>query len=86
MTDTTISLRIDKRLHEQMKQIEYINWSAILRKALIEQVAQIKIKDAAKKERIMQASRNIDKIRASGVFSGGKTSVEIIREWRNKRR
>lgn len=90
MTDTTISLRIDKNLHAQMKQFEYINWSALLRKSLKELIAQQKAENARKKEfdeeKIKRAVKNIDAIRESGIFDGGKTGVEIIREWRNKRR
>jgi len=33
-----------------------------------------------------EAARDMDKIRQSGVFDGGKTGAEIIREWRDKRR
>ncbi|MEK6928523.1 MAG: type II toxin-antitoxin system CcdA family antitoxin [Nanoarchaeota archaeon] len=86
MTDTTISVRIDKQLHEKMKLLEHINWSALIRKALQEQVKQQQKEDMQKKEKMRRASGNIDKIRSSGVFNGGKTSVQIIREWRNKRR
>jgi len=33
-----------------------------------------------------KVSEGIDRIRESGVFSGGKTGTEIIREFRDKRK
>ncbi len=33
-----------------------------------------------------QAADEIDEIRKSGVFNQGKPSLEIIKEWRRKRR
>jgi signal recognition particle GTPase len=87
MTDTTISLRIDKRIHEQMKQIEHINWSAILRRALQEQLEkQLQRESTFDEKRARKAARDMDRIRKSGVFGGGKTGTEIIREWRDKRK
>ncbi len=83
MTDTTISVRIDKSLREKMKALDYINWSAILRKAIIRQIEENRQKN---REKMRKASESMDKIRASGVFNEGKTGTEIIREWRDKRR
>lgn len=87
MTDTIISLRIDKRLHEQMKQVDYINWSAVLRKALVKQLEEQMQKEIGfDEEKARKAAQDMDRIRKSGVFSGGKTGTELIREWRDKRR
>jgi len=90
MTDTTISLRIDSNLHAEMRQLEHINWSALLRKSLKELVKQQKAENIHKKEfneeKIKKAVKDIDRIRKSGIFNGGKTGVEIIREWRDKQR
>ncbi len=36
--------------------------------------------------RAKKAANDIVKIRKSGIFDGGKTGTEIIREWRDKRR
>ena len=41
MTDTTISLRIDQNLRDKMRRMDHINWSAILRKALIHELSKI---------------------------------------------
>ena len=81
--ESVVSLRVDKKLHSQMKLHEEINWSAVLRKAIAH---KIEILEAINKERAIGAARGIDKIRKSGVFSGGKKSEEIIRKWRDKRK
>ena len=90
MADTTISLRIDKNLHAQMKQLEHINWSALLRKSLREAIEEQRTEKIHKKEfneeKIKKAIKDIDRIRKSRVFDGEKTGVEIIREWRDKRK
>jgi len=83
MTDTTISLRIKKDLRDQMKTHEEINWSAVLRRAIIENLEN---KERVSLEERRKAAEMMDKIRKSGVFDGGKDSTLIIREWRNKRR
>jgi hypothetical protein len=85
MTDTVISVRIDKQVRERMRELDHINWSAIIRRALIQYIAQEQEKKFDM-EKVKRACERIDKIRASGVFDEGKSSVEIIREWRNKRR
>jgi len=87
MEDEIISLRIDKFTKERMKIFEHINWSAVLRKAIKEQ-----IKKQEENEKIIDmkkakmASKIINEIKKSRIFDGGKSSVEIIREWRNKRK
>lgn len=35
-------------------------------------------------EKRKRASEEMDKLRKSGAFDGGKNSTEIIREWRDK--
>ena len=83
MTDTTISLRINKELREKMKIHEDVNWSAVLRRAIVENLEN---KERVDLDNRRKASEEIDKIRKSGVFDGGKDSTAIIREWRNKKR
>ena len=83
MTDTIISVRIDKNIKEKMNMQEHINWSAILRRAILQHLENENKIDL---ERAKKASKEIDKIRNSGIFNGGKTGTEIIREWRNKRK
>ena len=83
MDDAIISLRINKELKEKMKAQEEINWSAVLRRAITENLEN---KEKINFEKRKRASEEIDKIRKSGAFDGGKNSTLIIREWRNKRR
>lgn len=83
MVDTTISIRIDKGLKEKMEMHDYINWSALIRRLLTEEIKKYQEK---KKNNIKNALEEIKKIRQSRIFDGGKSSVEVIREWRDKRK
>ena len=83
MSEEIISVRIDKESREKMRLHEHINWSAIIRKAIKQQLEKENVIDV---ELARRASRDIDKLREAGAFSKGKTGTEIIREWRNKRR
>jgi hypothetical protein len=83
MKDEVISLRVGKELRRKMKMYEYINWSAIVRRALAEEMEKMHKID---RKKALEAARDMDKIRKSGVFNGGKTGTEIIREWRDKKR
>ena len=83
MNNTTISLRIDNNLRNKMRMHEEINWSVILRRAIIENLENKMKVDLEKRKR---ACEEIDKIRKSGIFKGGKDSTLIIREWRDKRK
>ena len=83
MTDEMISVRVDRATKEQMKLFNHINWSVIIRRALTEYLEK---ESKIDKARVRKALNDANKIRNSGAFSGGKSSVEIIREWRNKRR
>lgn len=83
MTGTTISVRIDKNMYGRMKEIEYINWSAVIRKALEKSIEEQRAK---KSWRIKKAIDEITKIRKKRTFDSGRTGTEIIRKWRNKRK
>ncbi len=83
MDGTIISVRINKELREKMKAQEEINWSAVLRRAIIDNLDK---KEKINLEKRRKAAKMMDEIRRSGVFDGGKNSTLIIREWRNKRR
>jgi len=83
MEDKIISLRVSKDIKDKMEVHEEINWSAVLRRAIIENLENKENIDLEKRKK---ASEEIDKIRKSGVFDGGKNSTLIIREWRNKRK
>ncbi len=50
MTEVTISFRIDKKLHEQVKEQDEVNWSAILRKMIQQKLEELeKIEELKKK-------------------------------------
>ncbi len=83
MADEIISLRVDKNLKERMRMHAHINWSAVLRRTLIEELEKMHRID---RKKALEALEDARKIRKSGVFDGGKTGAEIIREWRDKRR
>lgn len=83
MADVTISLRVNETLHDQMKMHDEINWSAILRKSIAEQLEKLERIDT---DRAKKAAQTMDKIRKTKTFDKGKTSVETIREWREKRK
>ena len=81
--ESVISVRVDGKLHAQMKLHDEVNWSAILRMAIASKIEELEHIDT---ERAKRAAKKIDAIRKSGVFDSGKSSTEIIREWRDKRR
>lgn len=83
MTDTTISLRIGRDLKDKMNIHEEINWSAVLRRAIIENLEN---KEKIDLEKRKIAANLMDEIRKTRVFDKGKNSTLIIREWRNKRK
>jgi len=83
MAETTISVRVDSTLHEQMKIHEEINWSAIIRQSLSQKLEQLESID---QERARQAANRMDKLRQTRIFNKGKRSEELIREWRDKRK
>ena len=83
MTEVTVSLRVDKQVHQEMKMHDEINWSAVLRNSISQTLEQL---DKIDKVRAEAAARTIDKFRHAKTFAAGKKSVEVIREWRDKRR
>ena len=83
MADVTVSVRIEKELHNQMKLHEEINWSAIMRKSIVEQLEKQARIDV---DRAQKAAQVMGLLRQAKVFGRGKSSVEVIREWRQKRR
>ena len=82
MDNTIISVRIDKELRKKMRSHEEVNWSAVLRRAIIE---NLESRERVNFEKRKKAFAMMDEIRKSRVFDGGRNSTEIIREWRDKR-
>ena len=80
--DEIISLRVKKQLKERMRAHDEINWSAVLRKAIIENLENRKKVNLEKRKKVFAM---MDKLRKEKAFDGDRNSTEIIREWRNKR-
>ncbi len=77
-----VSFRIDRRTKEKMDELKHVNWSEIVRKAILETI---------KKEEEKKRSKNIDRIRRAVIKSEelsrkakGWNSVEEIRKWRER--
>ncbi len=83
MSETTISVRVDDQIHKQMKVHDEINWSAVIRHALAQKLEKMETIDSP---RAIQAAHKMDVLRKSNIFSQGKQSTELIREWREKRK
>lgn len=83
MSEVTISLRVDKEIHQEMKHHDHINWSAVLRNSIANTLENL---DKIDVHRAEAAAKTIDALRAEKCFTKGKKSVEVIREWREKRR
>ncbi len=83
MADVTISMRLDRKMHEKMKIHDEVNWSAILRKSIstyMDKFDEIDVVEAKK------AADDMDYLRNSNTFSEGHSGTEIIRKWRDKRK
>lgn len=80
---TTISIRIDKVMHNEMKLHDEINWSGILRRTIAQELAVARNLD---RERALKALGSAALISKGCRWTGKKGSTEVIREWRDKRR
>ena len=85
MNDKVISLRLNKDLYRKMKMHEQINWSSIVRKTISQELDKMEENNFDTKK-AKKAVKDANKLRNSGVFGKGKSGVEIIREWREKRK
>lgn len=66
-----------------MRMHENINWSAVLRESISEQLVSL---EQINLEQAKKASIEIDKIRKSKIFSAKPLAEDIIRKWRDKKR
>ena len=83
MGDATISVRVDQEIHQKMKVHEEINWSAVVRKAIVQALDNLFTID---RQQACKAAQRMDILRKAGTFLKGKQSTEVIREWREKRK
>ncbi len=80
-----VSFRIDEELKRKMEQLDHINWSAVVRRAIEEVVEaeMARLRSSRDKRRMERALRNIDSLRRR---VEGWSSTEEIRRWREARR
>jgi len=83
MSEVTVSVRVEKQLHDQMRLHDEINWSAVLRKSIEEKIEDIERIDIP---RAQHATEMLKRLRKERVFDKGKPTGELIREWRDKRK
>lgn len=83
MGEQIISVRVDESIHTQMRLHDEINWSAVLRSAVVEKLEKL---DKIDVDRAKKAAKSIDILRKSKIFDKGKLTLEIIKEWRQKRK
>lgn len=82
MSEQIVSLRIDENIHSRMKLHDEINWSAVLRNFVVNKLDEL---ESINFERAKRAAKLIDSLRKSTKVKG-KSTTEIIREWREKRK
>ena len=81
---SVISVRIDEQTRRKMKLLSHLNWSEVIRQAIIQ-----KIKEEENRKRrldpkmLKEAAEITDKIRKP---SPSWSSTEEIRKWRNLRK
>ena len=88
MSQTTISVRIERAEHEQMKRHDDIKWSSVIRHSIHQKLQEAKLQEASPLDtvRARHAAAVMDKLRRLRAFDHGRPTGEIIREWREKRR
>ena len=71
----TITVRLPEEIKKEMKRLDHINWSEVVRQAIAEEI---------KRDKMRRASKTIEELRAKSKIKWD--SVAVIREWREKRR
>ncbi len=74
---STIVVRIDPEIKKRMKKYSYINWSEIVRKAIIEKLYE------EERKNIAEALLINEKLRRKA--PEGWDSTEVIRSWRRRK-
>tara|TARA_Y100000310_G_C20239527_1_gene603957 strand:+ start:116 stop:394 length:279 start_codon:yes stop_codon:yes gene_type:complete len=84
MADKIISVRLDENLYRQLKLRDEVNWSAVIRNALLNRVKTERSSVNFDRHIASNAKVAIENIRDSRVFDSKVDSTQIIREWRDK--
>jgi len=78
-----VTARVDEETHRRMKRLSQINWSEVIREAIIEKIRNEERRRDIDLKKLWEAARITDSIRES---SPGWDSTEEIRRWRERRR
>ncbi len=79
-----VSAKVDKQVRDKMRKLGHVNWSEVIRSALITKIKEEEAKlRSVDKASLIEASSATDRIRKS---SKGWNSTEEIRRWREARR
>ncbi len=73
---TTITVRIDPEIKKRMKKFSYINWSEVVRRAILEKLEE------EEKRSIAEALLINEKLRRKA--PKGWDSTEVIKAWRER--
>ncbi|MAH07304.1 hypothetical protein CMI38_03590 [Candidatus Pacearchaeota archaeon] len=86
MEEKIISTRISKELFNKMRSRKDINWSSVIRNALVRKSAYEDFGDVENDKELMVEIKEMDRLVEGAGRRKGKTSTEIVREWRDKRK
>lgn len=79
-----LSIRVDSRTREKMRQLSHINWSGFIRRAIADRIREEEMENRRLSSRsLSDASKLADELRRP---SPGWKSEEEIRRWRDLRR
>lgn len=81
----SINVKISEDLYSELGQHDEINWSGVVRTAIKSKLSDLET-NKFDKEKARKAFLECKKLRDSEVFKGRRTGVEIVREWRDKRK
>lgn len=74
---------MDEETRRRMRRLPFINWSEVIREAIIEKLRKEERSRDVDVKKLQEAARTTDSIRWS---SPGWDSTEEIRRWRERRR
>ncbi len=87
-----ISAKVDKRTKNRMKRFPDINWSEVIREAIIRKLREEELRrkiNPVNREELVKAAKATDMLRSKqAAISENESwnSVEEIRRWRERRR
>ena len=76
-----VSARIDDETRRRMRRLPHINWSEVIREAIVEKIRDEERRDVDPRD-LREAVRITDSLRAR---AEGWDSTEEIRRWRERR-